>query len=199
MKKIEKLIWLGISGLPGSGKTTIAQEIEIEFREKGYICLTGKVSDIVRQETLAQGLALTRLNMYKVGEEARNVEGERIWAKRFITHYINQGPDVIIVDGIRMLSELKEFRDAFGKKFQLLAIEVETEFLIQRIIQRNRIDDEAMRQNPEQILEKEIAMGVMDCMRNADFTLRNNGEESQLAQMTKSLVSKLISLGLQGE
>jgi dephospho-CoA kinase len=192
MKKMER-IWVGISGLPGSGKTTIAKKIKNEFKEKGYICVTGKIADLVRQETQRLGLTLTRQNMYKVGEKARNLEGEEIWARRFITNYSNQDVDVIIVDGIRTLSELKEFRDTFRKKFQLLSIEVEHELLVQRIIQRNRTEDEVIKQNPEQFLDEEIKMGVIECMRNADFTLQNNSEEHQLDQITKSLFSQLMS------
>lgn len=196
---MKKSIWVGLSGMPGSGKTTIAQKIEKRLTEKGYVCAIGKISDIIRKETQKSGLALTRQNIYKVGQQARNEAGEAIWAQRFINYYFDQEADVIIVDGIRLLSELKEFREVFGKYFILLALDVEQDILISRIVLRGRIEDEVTKQDPSLILEEEIKLGVVDCMRKADFTLQNNGVEILLEQSIIYLLSLLSSINMQGE
>lgn len=197
MKYSRQLLWLGISGLPGCGKTLVSSILEAEFFKKSYKCRTGKISDIVSEETKRQGIDLTRANMYKVGENARNSEGNGVWAKRFINNYLDHEIDIILIDGIRTLSELDEFRLLGKQTFKLLAIYTKSEILLKRIINRNRPNDSSMLEKPEQILEKEIGMGVIDCMKGADYKLQNNDGDIFLYEAIISLVSNIHSNFLQ--
>ena len=102
--------------MPASGKTEAANVA----RALGIpVILMG---DVVRAEIKARGLKITEEIVGKVANEIREREGMGAVALRCVPYIKNADSEVVVIDGIRGVSEAEVYREAFGDQFTLIAI-----------------------------------------------------------------------------
>jgi dephospho-CoA kinase len=128
---IDKFL-VGLTGMPGSGKTLVVKVA----KELGYEAIV--MGDIVRKEAEKRGIKPNLNNLGKIMLDLRIKEGPAAIAKRCMPNIEKMGYKVI-VDGIRSLSELKEFKK-FYQKVTLIAIHASPETRFKRIYNRKRSD-----------------------------------------------------------
>lgn len=131
--KAEKLV-LGLTGMPGAGKSLVARVA----KENGYAVIV--MGDVIRGEAKKRKLKLTRKNIAELMLELRQMKGNCIIAKKCIPKIENVKNVKVLVDGIRSLNEVEEFKRYF-QRFSLMAVHASPETRFKRVCRRVRSDD----------------------------------------------------------
>ncbi|UCD96564.1 MAG: flagellar hook-basal body complex protein FliE [Candidatus Bathyarchaeota archaeon] len=124
---------IGSAGMPGAGKATVLKI----GRKLGYRAVV--MGDVIREETVKRGLHPTAKNLGKVMLRIRKEEGSTAVAKRCCDAISENTEQPIIIDGLRSLSEVQEFKKHF-LKVKVLAIHASPKTRFQRLLKRNRSD-----------------------------------------------------------
>jgi dephospho-CoA kinase len=165
LMKADKLV-VGLAGMPGSGKSVVVNVA----RNFGYGVVV--MGDEVREEAKRRGLDPTLENLGRLMLELRRVEGENAIAIRCIPKILEDAHRKIIVDGVRSLAEVKEFRKNF-EKFVLVALHSSPETRFRRLYNRQRSDDP---KNWEAFLERdmrELNVGLGSTIAMAEYMIVN--------------------------
>ena len=164
--KYKKVI--GVAGMPGAGKA----EISRIAHEKGYTILV--MGDIIREETKLRGLEPTPENIGKITLKLREEEDPTVVARKCIPKIVNANSDIVLVDGIRSLNEVHEFKKDF-QYFSLIAVFSSPETRFKRLSRRKRSDDP---RGLNSFLERdlrELNLGQGNVMVMADYLIENEG------------------------
>jgi dephospho-CoA kinase len=182
---------IGIVGLPASGKTEIAKVA------MGMNAAYVRMGDAVWAEVKRRGLELNEANVGMVANELRQKEGLEAIAKRCVPLIEERGKGrrAVIVDGVRGMAEVEEFRKAFGARFRLLAVWASERTRYSRTAARERADDvkslEAFREKDV----RELSWGLGEALALADFLIINEGTLAELHQTAAEAINKIIAGG----
>lgn len=171
----------GIAGMPGSGKSVAADV----GRTLGFFIIV--MGDAVREETQRRGLPLTPENMGHVMLAMREAEGPAVVAKRSIAKVRKEMGRHIIIEGVRSLAEVIEFRKHFSS-FQLIAMHASPTTRFQRIVQRGRGDDAIDPQTFTARDERELKVGLGSVIAMADHVIVNEGPMTQFKNQVRTLL-----------
>lgn len=181
---VEKRI-IGIVGMPGSGKgiiDTVAENLGLSVVVMG---------DVVREETAKRGLEPTPKNMRKITLKIRDEEGPAVVAKRCIHKIQESSTDVVVVEGIRSLDEVNEFRKSFHN-FTLVHVFASAETRFRRLYERKRTDDPGFDRDVflarDQIERK---VGIDSAIEKADYKITNEGSLAQFKKKVRDLLKRL--------
>ena len=162
-----------ITGMPGSGKgifTKIANELGIPVIVMG---------ELVFEETKKRGYELTPSNIASVAKSLRIEYGNEavaILVLNKIRDYYNEGKlnsdKIIVIEGLRSKEEFEVFKRSF-KKVILAAILASQEIRYQRIIRRNRVDQEKDFDALARRDMRELVFGLGELVSIADFHIFN--------------------------
>jgi dephospho-CoA kinase len=161
----QKLI-IGVAGMPGSGKSLIVKVA----KENGYD--TVMMGDVVREEVGRRSLEPNPENIGKIMLELRYKEGKAVIAKRCVHRIEETKKRKVIVDGIRSLDEVEEFRSHFSK-FSLIAICSSPEARFQRLFRRRRSDDVKGWDAFHERDMRELSVGIGNAIAMAEYTVVN--------------------------
>ena len=179
---------LGIAGMPGAGKGSFRRVIQ---RMSYPIVVMG---DVVREEAKRQKLVLTPENLGKVMLQLREVEGAAAVAKRCISKLIDARGEVVVVDGIRSLHEVEEFKKHFHN-FTLIAIYSSPRTRFQRLSLRRRSDDPESWETFAQRDLRELGVGIGTVIAMADYVIVNEGTLVQLRRKVHRVLRDVLSSG----
>ena len=157
---------VGLVGMPGAGKSIVVNVA----REIGYGFVV--MGDEVREEAKKRSMEPTPENLGRIMLELRRREGEATIAKRCIPKIENEIRSKVIVDGVRSLSEVEEFKNHFPR-FTLIAVHAAPETRFKRLYHRQRSDDP---KNWEIFRERdlrELGVGLGDAMAVAEYMIVN--------------------------
>ena len=107
---------IGVVGMPGAGKSLVASLAE----ELGISVVI--MGDVIREEARSRGLEPTSENIGKVMLNIRSKEGPAVVAKRCVPKINSIKSNVVLVEGVRSLDEVMEFKRYFTA-FKLLAVQ----------------------------------------------------------------------------
>jgi dephospho-CoA kinase len=176
MDEQNKLV-VGIAGMPGAGKSVVLNVAT----GMGYDSVV--MGDVVRQEAKRLGLEPTPENIGRTMLELRSREGGAVMAKRSILRIMEAKRNRVIVDGIRSLNEVEEFRRHF-RKFCLMAICSSPQTRFQRLYRRGRSDDAEQWHVFHERDQRELSVGLGSAIAMADYTIVN---EEGLASVKNSI------------
>ena len=128
---------VGLAGPRGSGKTTIAKQLESKH---GYV--HASFGDFVRRESARRGLPDDTNSLQTLGHTLISELG---W-ERFCRGVVNSAAnaDLVVVDGIRHVAAVGALRTiASPGQFVLVFVDVDNGIAAARIAQRARVGDEA--------------------------------------------------------
>jgi dephospho-CoA kinase len=162
----DKLV-LGVTGMPGSGKSLVVQ---LAQKEKGYDAVA--MGDVVREETKNRNLQPTPENIGKVMLDLRQKEGSAVIAKRCIPKIASTKGQKVIIDGIRSLDEVEEFKKHYPI-FSIVAVHASPETRFQRLYHRRRSDDASQWKVFNERDARELSVGLGSAIAMAEDMVVN--------------------------
>lgn len=178
---------IGTAGMPGAGKATVLEA----GRKLGYATII--MGDIIRKETVKRGLKPTAKNMGKVMLRIREEKGGAVVAK-CCCDAIEKGTEhSIIIDGLRSLSEVQEFKKRFFK-FKILAIHASPKTRFRRLLKRSRSDAPFTWEGFAERDRRELRLGLGNVIALADALILNEaGKMPFRRKVTRFLEREKIS------
>ena len=177
---MDNRIVIGLTGLPGSGKTEVAKIL----KKAGFKIFS--MGDVVREEVKKRGLELKRENLEKIAIEIREKEGKDAVAKRIIEKVKNTNYEKICIDGIRSIDEINTFKKVF-KDFKLIAVICSKEERMTRLRKRARSDDDLKKLEEREKHEK--LLGIDKAIEIADIKILNEGSLEDLREKVEEILS----------
>ena len=127
---------IGVTGLQGSGKDTVADYICSDY---GYKRIT--VSDLIIDELAQKGITVPSVqqkmdhNLLRVKEH-----GITYWMKRIIDKIKNENLQKVVIAGLRYPTDIETLKEGFGKNFVSFLVHVDQDKRYGRLISRQRND-----------------------------------------------------------
>jgi len=162
----EHRLVVGVAGMPGSGKSLVVKVA----KESSYDAVI--MGNVIRREAQRRGLEPNPENIGRVMLELREKEGEGVVAERCMREILNAKRRKVVVDGIRSLDEVEEFRSSFPK-FCLIAICASPETRFQRLYRRRRSDDAQGWDVFHERDMRELRVGLGSAIAMADYVVVN--------------------------
>ncbi|MCW4019854.1 MAG: AAA family ATPase [Candidatus Bathyarchaeota archaeon] len=176
---------VGITGMPGSGKNTIREVV----REFGFPLVV--MGDEVRAEARRRNLAPTPENVGKVMLQIRVEEGPGVLARRCIPKIKASSSPAVVVDGIRSMHEVQEYRKDFPG-FKIVAIHASPKTRFGRLIQRGRSDDPKDWETFVERDQRELGVGLGKVIATADYMVVNEGTIEQFRERLNNLFKQWV-------
>ena len=178
-----------VAGMPGAGKRTA-----IEAMASGGIPVF-TMGDVVREEASRMGVEPTPEGLGWVAVELRRRYGPSVVAERTIEK-VESSPevgDVFIVDGVRSLEEVEEFRKRYDTV--VVAVHASPRTRFRRLLRRGRSDDP---RTWEEFLERdlrELGWGLGSVIATADYMLVNEGSVEELQKAARGILEEVCGEG----
>jgi len=158
---------LGLAGMPGSGKSLVVEA----GRRSGYGIVA--MGDVIREETEKRGLTPDSENIGEVMLDLRKQEGSGAIAKRCVPRIMTVQCPRVMVDGIRSLDEVEEFKKHLPK-FALIAVHASPEARFSRLYSRRRSDDSVAWGVFHERDVRELGVGVGGAIAMAEYVIVND-------------------------
>jgi dephospho-CoA kinase len=179
----DKLV-IGVAGMPGSGKSLVVETA----RTLGYSVVI--MGDVIREETLKLGLELTPQNVGKVMLQLRADAGNTVVAQKCVPKITQQTGSKVIIDGLRSLHEVDEFKAHFAK-FNLMAVHSPPETRFYRLFNRRRSDDpngwEVFRERDM----RELSVGLGNVIAMAEQMVVNDNSFDEVKARIKECLHRI--------
>lgn len=180
---------VAITGAFGSGKSTAASF----FETRGFKKIT--LSSFLEEELERKGQKITRKNLQDLGNAWRKEKGSGILAKKALEFIISSGIKKAVIDGIRNLGEVEEFKNKC--KFILLGIVADREKRFERVKKLrnretltwdlfNKLDFRDLGIEEENVTGLQVAK----CLAISDYFIDSNDEKNYKKKLEEFL-SKL--------
>jgi dephospho-CoA kinase len=121
--------------------------------------------------------------------QVREKEGAAAVAKRLLTKLERSKSSQLIVEGVRSLHELAEFKQKFDVVSVAIHASPQTRF--QRLLSRQRSDDPKNWETFQERDSRELKVGLCDVIALADTLIINEGRISELQVNVKSFLTQL--------
>lgn len=180
-----KLI-IGLVGLPGSGKGTLAKLLQENYGANIFRFST-VLSDILKRLNLKQ----TRENMIDLSEILRKQFGEDVLAYAIENDAIHADSEIVVVDGVRRLDDLAALEPL--PYFKLIAITAPPELRYTRMMSRGEKSGETT-MSWETFQQQEQApteITIPAVAARAWKTIDNSGTTEELIGQLDDLMVKL--------
>lgn len=176
---------LAFVGAPAAGKTEAASVA----KTLGIPIIT--MGDVVRAELRRRGLPLSDENAGTIASELRAQEGMDAIAKRCIPEVraIAGKKAVIVIDGIRGISEVETFKKEFGTDFTLVRVDAPLNLRYERIKTRGRGDDSLSIEEFKTREERENEWGLGEAMKNADKVITNTDSRELFKEQIEEILA----------
>jgi len=182
---MKERIVVGIVGMPGAGKGTVRETLQ----KMGYPVVV--MGDEIREEAKRRKLKPTPENLGKVMLRLREKEGPAAVAKRCIPKMEKAKGEVVVVEGIRSLHEVDEFKKHFPN-FTLIAIHTSPETRFRRLFQRKRSDDPKGWETFMERDSRELSVGIGAAIATANHMIVNEETKSQLKRKTLDVLKEVL-------
>ncbi|MEM2856427.1 MAG: AAA family ATPase [Candidatus Nitrosocaldaceae archaeon] len=169
-----------ITGMPGSGKSTVAKALNSSFRILS-------MGDVVRREAERRGLEPSDVNLGAIMQELRKRYGLGAIAYLLVNE-IKDGKDDIIIDGLRSIKEA-EILKGYGN-VKILAIHTPKDKRLKFLVDRNRSDAPTSKEEFEIRDKRELDVGVGEAIAYADAIITNDGSIEELQEKARKIIRK---------
>ncbi len=176
--------------MPGAGKDAVREV----FRELGFPIVT--MGDEVRAEAERKGLPPTPENLGKTMLRLRSEEGPGVLARRCLPKIEAQSSKTVVVDGVRSLEEVAEFRKEYPN-MRIIAVHASPETRFERLVRRNRSDDP---DDPDDLKtfderdKRELSVGLGNVIASADIMVVNEGAKEAFKQKLRKILSRELGV-----
>ncbi len=182
---MEKTI-IGITGMPGTGKA-IASSVAMELGLPVLI-----MGDVIRDEAKNRGIAPTGINLGRLMIELRRKEGKGVVARKLLSRIESSKKGIIVIEGIRSLEEVKEFRKFY--KVIIFGIHSSPDQRFIRLKRRGRSDDPKKWDEFTKRDERELEVGVGSAIALSDIMIINDSTINRFKNEANRILKSLISV-----
>lgn len=175
-----KMIILGVSGLPGSGKSFIS-EIAIERNAKII-----SMGDIIRKIAKERG-ENTNITSIKLRKEY----GEYHIAELTIEEVKKSNEDFIIIEGIRSQYEVNLFKENF-KNFKIISSFANPKLRFDRLKKRKREDDSTNINEFNERDNRELNLGIGNVIALSDKIIINETDLDNYKKEINKYFDKIL-------
>ena len=171
--------------MPGSGKGVFRKTVQ----RLGYPVVI--MGDVVRAEVKRRNLNPTPENMGKVMLSLRELDGPSAIAKQCIIPLKETTGNLVVIDGIRSLVEVEEFKKHFPN-FVLVAVHSSPMIRYKRLVNRKRSDDPP---NWATFMDRdlrELGIGMGSVISLADYMIINEGSINRYKNKITQVISKVL-------
>jgi dephospho-CoA kinase len=179
----DKLI-ICLAGMSGSGKSII---VEVA-KGRGYDIVV--MGDVIREEAERRRLKPNPENLGRIMLELRRSEGNAAIAKRCILKIEKTTKSRVIVDGVRSLSEVEEFKESFPES-SFIAVHASPETRFRRVYRRRRSDDPETWEIFHKRDVRELSVGLGDAIAMAEWVIVNEGEMDAVKEKVKEILRRI--------
>ena len=181
---MSKLI-LGITGEIGSGKGVIAKHVVDNYKADAH-----KFSQVLREVLNRLHLEENRENLAKLSLILRKNFGEDVLAKSMYHDAYEDEFDVVVIDGIRRLEDIRYLREL--DHFKLIYIEADMETRYERIKKRVENVGEAEKtfEQFKQEHELETELQIHDLKNYAQYVVENSGTFNDLHKQIDEIIKQ---------
>lgn len=178
-------IIIGLTSKIAGGKGTVTKYLQYKYDVGIY-----RFSNMLRDVLNRLYLEINRGNMQKLSTILRQNFSEDIMAKVMAEDVKNDNHEIIVVDGVRRLADIKYLREIVG--FKLVAIEVATQKRYERLVKRNENqgDDKKTYQQFLKEEQNETELRIPETMAAADIIIDNNDNLEYLYRQVDDLIKK---------
>lgn len=178
-------IILGLVGEIASGKGTVAKYLEKKYKASFY-----RFSTILRDILNRLYLEMTRENIQKTSTMIRKYYNEDILAKVMAEDVKNENNNIIIVDGVRRLADIKFLKKLPG--FKLVKVVSKPEIRFKRLIKRKENKDDKNKTYKQFLADhkKEADREVPKVMERAKLEINNDGSLKELYKQIDRIIKK---------
>ena len=175
----------GVAGEIASGKGTVTKYIVEEYKAGSY-----RFSDMLRDILGRLHLEDTRENMQKLSTSIRQNYGEEIMAKVMMEDVKKDEHEIVVVEGVRRLADIKYLKELSG--FKLVYVDAGVEKRYERIVNRNENPDDRKKtfEQFQKDHEREPELQIKDLKNYADAVLDNSGEFPELYSQIDKLIKE---------
>ncbi|QQG49499.1 MAG: AAA family ATPase [archaeon] len=169
--------------MPGAGKSTAAKALVAG----GWTRVV--MGDVIREETKRRGLEPDAKNTGEVMKQLRAERGEAAVAELCMKSVEKAGSERVVVDGIRSISEVEEFRK--WAKVLLVAVHASPARRFSLLRERGRADDPLTREMFAERDRRELGVGIGSAIAQADEMVSN--EHSTASQLSASMLEIVVA------
>ncbi|MCE1201698.1 MAG: AAA family ATPase [Bacteroidia bacterium] len=180
---------IGITGTLGAGKGTI---VDYLVGRKGFKHFS--VRGFLVRSLNERGMPVNRDTMTSLANELRALHGPSYIVDELFREAAKSGGNAII-ESIRTPGEIASLRDK--GRFVLLAVDADPELRYKRVFQRgsetDNIDYQTFLSNEQREMHSldPNHQNLMECIRQADYRLTNNGSTEDLFEQTDHILKDL--------
>ncbi|MEM1644040.1 MAG: AAA family ATPase [Desulfurococcaceae archaeon] len=173
-----------IVGMPGSGKSLLVKAA----KEMGLKIIT--MGDIVREEVVKRGMRVSIEALLEVAQELRRLRGDNYIAVKTLEKLEEVGDDIVVIDGVRSLSELEKFKE----KHRVVVVAVHASPLtrFKRLLMRGREGDP---RNWEEFVKRdlvELSWGIGSVIALADYMVINEWSEEHAYKEAVKVIEEIV-------
>ena len=181
-----KKVIIGFAGLFASGK-----EVSKKYLEQNYGAKNARFSSILRDILKRLDLSINRDNLIKLSTSLRETFGQDTLARAIANDAKNFDTDIVVIDGVRRMEDIKYLKDLPG--FVLVSIDAPVEVRYKWLIARNENvgDDKKTFEDFQADHKRETELEIPEVMRNAKYSIQNDGSLDDLYKKLDDLVLKL--------
>lgn len=171
--------------MPGAGKTVVSEII----RKKDIPTIS--MGDIIREEAEIRNIKPTANNLGQLMMEMRKTMGANIIAVRCIEKIKKISSDRILVEGVRNLEEVEEFKKV-GEVITI-AVHASPKTRFKRLISRGRNDDPKTWNEFQERDFRELEVGIGKVIALADKIIINEGTIEELEKNTFKILEEVAA------
>ncbi|AFZ71161.1 dephospho-CoA kinase [Caldisphaera lagunensis DSM 15908] len=183
-----KNLAIAITGMPGSGKSYVSKILSEKLKIKVF-----SMGDVVREEAKSRGLSLTVENIENLASELRKQYGNNAVAKILMEKLEKNKYNMIIIDGVRGLEELKIFNTIYD--ICLIAVHASPLTRFKRLNERKREGNDISWDEFTFRDKKNLEYGIGNVIALSDFIVIN---ESNLKDV-ESQINDIVEVIKNGE
>jgi len=174
-----------LTGMPGAGKSTIAEGL----KSKGYEIIN--LGNTVRNEAKKRNLEPSRENLGKLMLELREKNGPGAIAELVKSEIESSSSNVLLIDGVRSNDEIQILKK-FGN-VKLLAIHASTETRFSFLQERGRSDDPQTKEHFDERDNRELGVGISNSIALSDYAISNIGlTKDELIKKSYEIIQRWI-------
>jgi dephospho-CoA kinase len=171
--------------MPGSGKSgaaEVARSMDIPVVNMG---------DVIRKDVSDSGLEITPETLRSSMVRLRKKFGRGVIAERCMPSIHALGShEVVVIDGLRSLDEVKVFRREFPD-FSIIAIHSSPRTRHERLKERHRTDDPGTWEEFCERDKLELSIGIGEVIALADIIVSNEGDQAVFRKEVKKSLLKV--------